>query len=296
MTLDLTAEQLLTTTRAVRKRLDFERPVEREVVERCVELALQAPTGSNRQGWHFVFVDDPGKKRALADLYGRGFDPYAATPGPTYEDGDPRAQRGEFVRGSAVYLREHFHEVPVMLVPVIEGRLPEDRSPVFAQAERDETAVIKAGLKYTTNSMFPYVANWVLNPTTLPLEAGMSDSWFDPARADYASRNETTTKVAGTDLARSGVVFPDPRGTILLSEVGEGALFDWESFVNQFSESSTYAMRISRPGFSDDAHAVVRYDVADGMHDRWITCALSLARIDGRWTVERAQHPAVPPD
>jgi nitroreductase len=134
MTLDLTAEQLLTTTRAVRKRLDFERPVERDVVERCVELALQAPTGSNRQGWHFVFVDDPDKKRALADLYGRGFDPYAATPGPTYDDGDPRAQRGEFVRGSAVYLREHFHEVPVMLVPVIEGRLPEDRSPVFAQA------------------------------------------------------------------------------------------------------------------------------------------------------------------
>jgi len=134
MTLDLTPLELLTTTRAVRKRLDLERPVEREVVERCVEIALQAPTGSNRQGWHFVFVDDPAKRQALADLYGRGFDPYVSAPGATYPEGDPRAERGMFVRESAIYLREHMHEVPVLLVPVIEGRIPEDRSPVFANA------------------------------------------------------------------------------------------------------------------------------------------------------------------
>src|SRR5437763_10505416 len=105
MMLDLTPLELLTTTRAVRKRLDFERPVERDVIEKCVEIALQAPTGSNRQGWGFVFVDDPAKKRALADLYGRGFDPYVSAPGVTYDEGDPRGERADFVRGAAVDLR-----------------------------------------------------------------------------------------------------------------------------------------------------------------------------------------------
>src|SRR3954451_13225979 len=66
---DLTNEQLLTTTRTVRKRLDLTRPVEREVIEECLELAVQAPTGSNRQEWHWVFVTDPEKKRALGELY-----------------------------------------------------------------------------------------------------------------------------------------------------------------------------------------------------------------------------------
>ena len=74
--LNLSPDDLLSTTRAVRKRLDFERPVERSVVEECVDLAFQAPTGSNRQGWHFVFVTDPDKKRGLADLYGESFDRY----------------------------------------------------------------------------------------------------------------------------------------------------------------------------------------------------------------------------
>ena len=59
MTLDLTPDQLLTTTRSVRKRLDFDRPVERSVVEECLDLALQAPSGGNRQAWHWVFVTDP---------------------------------------------------------------------------------------------------------------------------------------------------------------------------------------------------------------------------------------------
>ncbi|MEM9034418.1 MAG: nitroreductase family protein [Actinomycetota bacterium] len=122
MKLGLSADEVLTTTRAVRKRLDLDRPVEREVLLECVEIALQAPTGSNRQGWHFVFVEDAEKKRALADMYAKNFDPYVDTPGPEYDDGDVRAERQEYVKGSAVYLREHFHEVPVLMIPVIEGR------------------------------------------------------------------------------------------------------------------------------------------------------------------------------
>jgi nitroreductase len=134
MRLDLSAEELLTTTRAVRKRLDFERPVERGVIEQCVELALQAPTGSNRQGWQFVFVDDADTKNALAELYARHFDIYASMPPPNYDEGDPRAQHHDAVKESATYLRDHFHEAPVLMVPVIEGRLPENNSPVWMQA------------------------------------------------------------------------------------------------------------------------------------------------------------------
>ena len=120
MSLDLSIDELLTTTRSVRKRLDFDKPVPREVLMECLELALQAPTGSNAQGWQFVFVDDPEKKEALADIY-RGFaTPYLASEKPTY--GDARDERTPLVMDSAKYLNEHLHEVPVMLIPCLEGR------------------------------------------------------------------------------------------------------------------------------------------------------------------------------
>ena len=70
--LRLTPDELLTTTRAVRKRLDFTRPVERTVLEECLTIAQQAPTGSNIQNWHFVVVTDPAKRRAFADVYRSG--------------------------------------------------------------------------------------------------------------------------------------------------------------------------------------------------------------------------------
>jgi len=135
MHLNLTPDELLSTTRSVRKRLDLERPVERSVVEECVELAMQAPTGSNAQGWHFVVVEDAAKKAALAELYGRHFDPYMEMMSglSLWGDDDPRTSRKEAVSASAKFLRDHFHEVPVLLVPCIEGRLPEN-SDAFTQA------------------------------------------------------------------------------------------------------------------------------------------------------------------
>ena len=72
MILELTPDELLSTTRAVRKRLDLERPVEREVLEECLRLAQQAPTASYSQGWHFVVVEDAARREALADLWRRG--------------------------------------------------------------------------------------------------------------------------------------------------------------------------------------------------------------------------------
>jgi len=122
MRLNLTADEVLTTTRSVRKRLDFERPVEREVIMECLEIALQAPTGSNRQGWHWVFVDDADTKLALRNLYKPNFDAYRAMGRAQYADGDPRAERADLVADSAHYLSENFHRAPVLLVPCIEGR------------------------------------------------------------------------------------------------------------------------------------------------------------------------------
>lgn len=122
MHLGLSADEVLTTTRAVRKRLDFERPVEREVIMECLEIALQAPTGSNRQGWQWVFVTDPDKKKALRDIYAERFDAYRNMPRPTYDDGDVRGERAEKVVDSASYLSEHFHEAPVLMIPCLEGK------------------------------------------------------------------------------------------------------------------------------------------------------------------------------
>ena len=124
--LDLTPDELLTTTRSVRKRLDLDRPVERAVIEECLEIAVQAPTGSNTQGWQWVVVGDPDKKRAIADAYGKFFDLYATSPGASYDPDDPRADAQPRVRDSAIYLREHFHEVPYMVIPCIAGRPPTD--------------------------------------------------------------------------------------------------------------------------------------------------------------------------
>lgn len=122
--LPLDPDQLLTTTRAVRKRLDLTRPVERSVVEECVGIAVQAPSGSNRQAWQWVLVDDPAKKQALAAIYAEVFDAYMVAPASaSYAEGDSRAERREKVGESARYLRDHYAEVPVLLLAYQEGRL-----------------------------------------------------------------------------------------------------------------------------------------------------------------------------
>ncbi|GAA2543070.1 nitroreductase family protein [Mycolicibacterium diernhoferi] len=120
MTLNLTAEEVLTTTRSVRKRLDFDKPVPREVLLECLDIALQAPTGSNAQGWQWVFVEDPAKKKALADIYRAAANPYLAAPKP--ERGDIRDEQIDRVIGSAQFLTDNFEKAPVLLVPCLEGR------------------------------------------------------------------------------------------------------------------------------------------------------------------------------
>lgn len=136
MNLGLSADEVLTTTRSVRKRLDLDRPVEREVIEECLDIALQAPTGSNTQGWQWMFVTDPDKKKAIADYYGKNYDLYTDRPNqPTYGDDDPRTAQRPKIMDSSRYLREIFHRVPVMLIPCIQGAGRLDTgTPTFGQA------------------------------------------------------------------------------------------------------------------------------------------------------------------
>jgi nitroreductase len=125
--LDLSIDELLTTTRAVRQRLDLTRPVEPAVIQECLSLAVQAPTPGGMQNWHFVVVSDPTLRAALAALYRKS----ASVPGGQEDmlkqvvasaaDEREAAALNRKV-APARYLTAHLHEVPIHVVPCIEGR------------------------------------------------------------------------------------------------------------------------------------------------------------------------------
>jgi nitroreductase len=130
-----TVEKLLTTTRSVRKRLDLTRDVPMDVIKECLDLAIQAPTGSNSQQWRFMIVTDPQKRAEIAALYAKSFQLYAkesAAAAPKLEAADPRSQRMMKVVTSAVYLSENLAKVPVFVLACLEGRVEE--AGVLAQA------------------------------------------------------------------------------------------------------------------------------------------------------------------
>jgi nitroreductase len=191
----LSVEELLTTTRAVRRRLDLSRPVEPELIRECLELALQAPNGSNIQGWHFVVVTDPEKRSALAELYRRGGVAYARRAEPsgrtdrTYTDEERVAHRR--VMTSAGYLYEHIGEVPALLIPCIYGRF--DGAPLVDQAT-------------WLGSVLPAVWSFMLAARS----RGLGTSWTTihlvyerEAAAILGIPYETTTQVALIPIAHT---------------------------------------------------------------------------------------------
>ena len=128
--LGLSVHDVLTTTRSVRRRLDFDRPVDDELIRECLEYAVPAPPGSNRQGWRFVVVTDPEKRAGLADLYRQGWERYvgmaeSAAALATDENSESGTQQMRVMR-SAAYLAENMHRVPAMVIPCLPGRI--DRS------------------------------------------------------------------------------------------------------------------------------------------------------------------------
>lgn len=129
--LNLSADEVLLTTRSVRKRLDFDRPVDTDVIMECLDIALQAPTGSNRQGWQWVFITDESDRKALKDIYAENFAAYRQMPRPQYAESDPRHSAAPRVTDSAQYLSDNFEKAPVLLIPCLEGRPDASNSAAF---------------------------------------------------------------------------------------------------------------------------------------------------------------------
>ena len=138
--LALSPDELLSTTRAVRKRLDLERPVPMEAVRECLELALQAPTGSNAQGWHFVIVTNRETRRAPGELYQKAFEVYRSLPASAQQEQaaaeDPaHARQMERVVSSAEYLARNLAKVPVHLIACVQGRVDGLEPPAASLAQ-----------------------------------------------------------------------------------------------------------------------------------------------------------------
>ena len=125
--LGLSADQLLSTTRAVRKRLDFDRPISKDVIKECMEMAVQAPSGSNAQGWQFVFVTDADKRAKIGEYYKQAFAPYKDSPMAIHtlhkDSTDPSLTASQTrSASSADYLAENMGRSPALMIPCITGR------------------------------------------------------------------------------------------------------------------------------------------------------------------------------
>jgi nitroreductase len=133
-------DELLTTTRAVRKRLDLSRPVSRDVILECIRLAMQAPTSQNGQDWRWMVVTDADKRAAIADIYRAVGSEYLAQAAASAED--PQTKR---VYESAVGLTETLARVPVHVIPCLDGRIDSSNHMVAASAW---ASIIPAGWSF----------------------------------------------------------------------------------------------------------------------------------------------------
>ncbi|MGX4732896.1 nitroreductase family protein [Kitasatospora griseola] len=124
MLLDLDPDQLLSTTRAVRKRLDLDREVSRELIEQCVDLATQAPTGRNRQRWHFLVVTGTEQRLRVAELFRTALRTGGGAPPTARDHARMHAHPGSMERiyDGLQHLYDNVHRVPAFVIPAIEGR------------------------------------------------------------------------------------------------------------------------------------------------------------------------------
>jgi nitroreductase len=111
--------EVLRTTRSVRRRLDFERPVEPEILEACIDAAVQAPTGLNRESWRFLVVTDPEPKQRLARLYRSSFESFATR---FAREVDREAARAPLERPTYTGLAKNLERLPALILVCSEGR------------------------------------------------------------------------------------------------------------------------------------------------------------------------------
>ena len=128
--LPLTPDELLTTTRSVRKRLDLTRPVPMDLITECLQIALQSPSGGNSQGWHWLVITDPETRAAIGELYRRSTERYLAArqrqaqQGGGSPPGSAAAKTMLRIRDSSAYLGQHMRDVPVQVIACIEVNAP----------------------------------------------------------------------------------------------------------------------------------------------------------------------------
>lgn len=126
-------DHVLTTTRAVRRRLDLERPVPLDVIDECLDIALQAPTGYNLQNWRWLVITDPETRGVLGEVYRRMLEPFVEKMESEIPEDDEQSQK---VAASSMYLAEHLHEVPVHVLPCTTLQI-KDEYELWASMEYD---------------------------------------------------------------------------------------------------------------------------------------------------------------
>ena len=137
--LELTNFELLTTTRSVRKRLDLEKPVPMALIEKCLEIAVQAPSGSNAQGWEFLFITDSEIKVKIGEIYAKAWGEYIKSPNAIekrHADSSDEQLKSSQKRSadSADFLSKNIGKVPVLMIPCYKSR--PDKLRLIGQATR----------------------------------------------------------------------------------------------------------------------------------------------------------------
>ncbi len=135
--LDLTNDELLTTTRAVRKRLDHDRPVDDDDIRDCVRIAMQSPSGSNSMTMQFVIVKDAEKRAKIGEIYRQCYEMYKSMDGvyagSIKKDSDVEQAQQDRVTSSADHLGETMGQAPVLVIAcTTSGRV--DGAPAMVAA------------------------------------------------------------------------------------------------------------------------------------------------------------------
>src|SRR4051794_4825121 len=178
-------DALLSTTRAVRRRLDFDRPVDPAVILECIALAQQTPTASNDQNWRWLVVTDPVKKAGLAEIYRGGCLAHLEHKVVETEEGQRKR-----VYESALQLARTFEHVPVLVIPCIERRV--DGAPLGMTAA-------------TFGSILPAAWSFLLALRSRGLGSVWTTAhlWNEPAAAELLGIPETVTQVAMFPVAHT---------------------------------------------------------------------------------------------